>query len=129
MISDSDLSGFYGSETFIRWTPLFRNHLLTEGTNFVAEKCEAFWLMDAIASHHKEASKACGHLQFWTLKKVKDNDNEAVLTCQRDSDVPPCVTQKIKFTDFWDHFQGDEIRFYVGQADEKHWTVMLPSEY
>ena len=44
----SELSQFIGTENFYRITP---RHLLTDGTKYLAEKAQSFWLMDAVASH------------------------------------------------------------------------------
>lgn len=47
----SDLSQFTGSSTFTKFSPLFPNVVLTEGAEFLADECGAYWLMDMIASH------------------------------------------------------------------------------
>jgi hypothetical protein len=44
----SQLSYFTGTERYYRIT---RKHLLTDGTKYLAEEAECFWMMDAIASH------------------------------------------------------------------------------
>ena len=47
---DIDLNNFTGTEAYYRWTPLSKS-VLTDGTKYVAEKLQAYWLFDAIASH------------------------------------------------------------------------------
>ena len=44
----SNLSQFIGTEKYYRIT---HRHLLTDGTKYLAENAECFWLMTAIASH------------------------------------------------------------------------------
>jgi hypothetical protein len=47
----SQLSHFTGTERYYR---ISRRHLLTDGTKYLAEEAECFWMMDAIASHLSE---------------------------------------------------------------------------
>ena len=44
----SQLNQFIGTEKYYR---ISRRHLLTDGTKYLAEEAECFWMMDAIASH------------------------------------------------------------------------------
>ena len=44
----SQLSQFIGTEKLYRIT---HRHVLTDGTKFLAEQAQCFWLLDAIASH------------------------------------------------------------------------------
>lgn len=97
--------------------------LHTDGVKAMAELCEAFWLIDAVGSHQRKALRTAELVDFqaWTLKV---EDSRAVLTCT-DGNESEIITQKIPFTDF----PLDEIKFYVTRADQKHWVMMLPSEY
>lgn len=114
------LPQFCGSERLIRYNPiLFPRVLLTEGAEYVAKNCEAYWLMDAIASH---------------LFKIKDSFVVALLEKQGDKwvltltdDIPARSTyarQVISYSDF----PLPEIKFYVVR-DTDFSTIMLPSEY
>ena len=47
----SQLSYFTGTQRYYRIT---NKHLLTDGTKYLAEEAECFWMMDAIASHLSE---------------------------------------------------------------------------
>ena len=47
----TQLTQFTGTEKYCR---ISRRHLLTEGTKYLAEEAECFWMMDAIASHLSE---------------------------------------------------------------------------
>jgi hypothetical protein len=129
-LDPSMLNQFSGTESYHRWSPLFRNVVLSDGAKYVAEKggqSGAYWLMDAIASQIPLAAKQhpmCQDMQFWTLS-VNLKKKSAVLTCVPDSGMPPVVTQRISLTDF----DLPEIQFFVQHADEKTWVIFLPSEY
>lgn len=128
MINEQDLAQFYGTEHYHRWSALFPNMYLTDGVQYVAENGGsngAFWLMDAIASHQRDALKIedLQEMQFWTLK-VNPNKS-AVLTCQIDSDVPPSIIQNIPYTDF----DMEKIDLWVAPADERNYVIYLPSEH
>lgn len=127
MLDGSTLAGFTGTERWHRWSGLFPNMLLTDGTKYVAEMGNAYWLMDAIASYQLEFTKNSRLQQFqlWTLK-VNETDKSALLICQEDSDMDPVVEQRINYTDF----EMPELRLYCMPAgDDKHKVILLPSEY
>ena len=44
----NQLSHFTGTERYYR---ISRRHLLTDGTKYLAEEAECFWLIDAAISH------------------------------------------------------------------------------
>jgi hypothetical protein len=69
---NSELSQFIGTEKFYRITP---RHLLTDGTNYLAEKAHSFWLMDAIASHLPKYFH-----DYFCVANLKVNGTRAVLT-------------------------------------------------
>jgi len=92
---------FHGTTAYHRYSPLFPNFLLTDGACFLAEICEAFWLMDAIASYQGSPAihrnQRLRQLQFWTLTVTGES---GILTCQEDSDRKPAIRQEIPYTDF-----------------------------
>ena len=51
----SQLSHFTGTERYYR---ISRRHLLTDGTKYLAEEAECFWLIDAAISHLLEIGTA-----------------------------------------------------------------------
>jgi hypothetical protein len=132
MLTESDLSQFYGTEQYFRhWT---RKLLYTDGVQYVAEKGGAHWLIDAIASYQGDrritGSSMLRDMQFWKLKK---EGSSAVLTCRADSGHKPAITQKIEFTDF----PLNEIEIWVErggipanneQGYEEAMVAMLPGE-
>jgi hypothetical protein len=119
----ANLNQFTGTEQYHRWSSLFRNHVLTDGAKYLAEKAGAYWLMDAIASYHRTCMKdeMLQEMQFWTLT-VKGN--KATLICERDTDNV-AIKQKIPFTDF----PLESIKLYCAPCNESTYCVMLPSEY
>lgn len=114
-IRDS-LAQFSGSENRYRhWSDL----VFTDGIKYMAESCQAYWLIEVIASYQHLFRKdpMLGQIQLWTLHKVEKGGWE--LICERDSgDV--AIRQIIEFSDF----PLDEIKIYVANQ-----TIMLPSEY
>ena len=89
----------------------------TDGVAIMAQKAEAFWLVDAIASYQQEPKIKELRIQFWTLE-VKEQI--ADLYCIEDKGQPKLVEQHIPHTDFpegkWDFYVADGV-------------IMLPSEY
>ncbi len=125
----NNLSNFYGSENFYAAGPLFRGSCFTEGMKYIAEKASAFWLIDAILSHHKtnKALQAKHEEYFWKLTLNEDDDG-ARLVCE-DGNGGELASQDIPYTDF----PLDKIDVWVGPRygqDQKQcgWTVYLPSE-
>lgn len=143
-----ELDQFTGTESYTRWSILFRNHVLTDGAKFLADnggEHGAYWLMDAIASYHAKCMKdpMLRDMQFWTLKVNREPPAKpmtvgavlqhkqggqkamAVLTCERDTGNV-AFRQEIPYTDF----QLDEIKLYVApMGDGQHFVILLPSEY
>ena len=52
-----ELGQFYGSETYTRYQGLGYYMILTDWTTYVAEKQQAYWLMEAIAIHCVHTAK------------------------------------------------------------------------
>ena len=134
-LTQADLNGFTGSLDWTRFNPvLFRNVIASEGMMHVAEAGEAYWLLDAIASHEAANSKlraacaadaGCDYLHFWTLT-VDLAKKSATLVCRKDSDQPAIVTQRIKYTDFC----LPSLTVYAGNdGPGTPRKLFLPSEY
>lgn len=107
----SELNSFTGTQAYHILSPLHGGLKCTDGIKYLAEKAQAFWLIDAIASYMRKEP-----VQFWHLEVKKD---KAVLTMKEDSDQPILVTQKIGYTDF-----PFSVDIWVMDG-----VVMLPSEY
>ena len=129
MINQTNLTQYYGTMQYYRWSVLFPNMLLTDGAKYVADNGGAggaYWLMDAIASHQPELLKKhedAKNFQHWRL--TKSGDCSAVLSCIEGTDLSDLASQEIEYTDF----DMDSIDFYVCPVDETQYVIMLPSEY
>ena len=115
-ITAADLIQFTGSEQWYRhgfvWKVLY-----TDGVQYVAEKCGAYWLIDEIAFGQMKRKIKAEEFQVWRLSV--NPDQTASLTCD-DGNGRVVFTKRIEFTDF----PLNEIRFYFTNN-----TILLPSEY
>jgi LmbE family N-acetylglucosaminyl deacetylase len=119
---EQELITFTGTEGYHRINPLMPNVVGTDGAMRMAELCEAFWLLDVIASHMPSVPDEESFAVAWLRKQIND---QWLFTLS--DDLPPEVTfaaQPIEFSDF----PLDEIKLYVGRQDQ-YWVVMLTSEY
>jgi len=112
----SDLAQFTGSECWYRH-PLYPSITYTVGAQYVAEAGGAYWLLDAIVSHQRDACVRSEPFQVWTLRV--EPDHSAVLTCE-DGDHGLITSQAIAFTDF----PLPEITLWLQNE-----VIFLPSEY
>jgi hypothetical protein len=119
----ANLNQFTGTEQYHRFSPFFKNHVITDGVKYLAEQAGAYWLLDAIASYHRTCMKdeMLRDMQFWTLT-VKGN--KATLICERDTDNV-AVKQRIPFTDF----PLESIKLYCAPCDDTNFVILLPSEH
>lgn len=113
----SELRPFSGSEDHFRH---MSGLIYTDGINYLAERAEAFWLIDLIASYHRKEP-----FQIWILKVDKskamtERSPWAVITMQEDTNAPIIVKQNIPYTDF----PNGTLKLYVSNG-----TLMLPNEY
>ena len=120
---DIDLSNFTGTEAYHRWTPLSRS-VLTDGTKYVAEKLQAYWLFDAIASH-LDFNYINGELPdldmyFSTLTTFNKTGTLSI----EDGNGGVVATQGFEYTDF----PLTEIKIW-SQNNGSFFVHMLPSEY
>ena len=112
----SKLTEFTGTERYYR---ISRRHLLTDGTKYLAEQAECFWMMDAIASHLMEIGTA-----DWFVVVKTTVQNSAALMVYSDGNGHEHARQEIPYTDF----PLAEQAIYACW-DGEHWVLMLPSEY
>lgn len=118
---EETLPHFCGTESWHKWSTLFRNYYLTDGAKYVADSCGAYWLMDAIASYYRKMLLNNVPFQVWVLD-VKDN--KATLTCS-DGNNHTLVTQKIEYTDF----PLAHIKLYCCMDSPEQAIILLPNEY
>jgi hypothetical protein len=69
----AQLSYFTGTEKYYQ---LSRRHLLTDGTKYLAEETECFWMMDVIASHLCEI----GTEDWFVQVRMTVNGHRATMT-------------------------------------------------
>ena len=68
----SQLTQFIGTTRYYR---ISRKHLLTDGTKYLAEEAECFWMMDAIASYLCEI----GTEDWFVLVRMNVEDSRATM--------------------------------------------------
>ena len=112
----NQLNQFTGTEKHYR---ISRKHLLTDGTKYLAEEAECFWMMDAIASHLCEI----GTEEWFVLIRVQVTEGRAVMIYEDGNDREH-ARQEIPYTDF----PLNSINLYACW-DGENWVIMLPSEY
>jgi len=72
----NQLNQFTGTDKYYR---ISRRHLLTDGTNYLAEQAACFWLVDAIACHLCEI----GTEDWFVLVRVQVKEGRAVMIVKR----------------------------------------------
>ena len=112
----AQLAHFTGTAQYYRIT---RQHLLTDGTRYLADAAGAYWLMDAIASHLGEIGTA----DWFVVVRMLVEDSAALMIYE-DGNGQEHARQQIPYTDF----PMSEITIYCCW-DGLHWVLMLPSEY
>ena len=112
----NQLNQFIGTEKYYR---ISREHLLTDGTKYLAEEAKCFWMMDAIASHLCEI----GTEDWFVLIRVQVTEGRAVMIYEDGNDHEH-ARQEIPYTDF----PLNSITLYACW-DQENWVIMLPSEY
>jgi hypothetical protein len=115
-----NLNQFHGTDQYYKHlfpgkSPL----LITEGCRYVRDKCNAYWLFDALLSYQSNEALKNINFQVWEFRRLK-KDLSWVLICRQDSDKRPIITQFIEFSDF----PLDSIKIWV--IDN---VALLPSEY
>ena len=93
----------------------------TSGVERMAEICEAFWLIDAVASYQTAKFRALNPFQSWRLKPAptKKEPDRHLLWCE-DGNGNIIKRQSIPFSDF----PLDSITLWVEND-----VILLPSEH
>ena len=115
---ETSLRGFICTEHYYRYSPLFRNFILTDGTKFLADETGSYWLMDAIASHVGSYKK-----DPFVVAKLQKQKTDWLLTIDN-GNGKLYAQQTIDFSDF----PLDSIKLYVCKQDDMR-VILLPSEY
>jgi len=108
-----DLSGFIGSDEIYRHST---GNLYTQGIDYVAKTCGAFWLIDIVFFAQAHPKVRAEEFQIWTLTVT---GSSAVITCKGDTHWPVVYRQQINLTDFP---EGEFRMFFENK------TLCLPSE-
>jgi len=117
-LTKTDLDQFTGTTNY--WWDSTRKFACTDGVTYLADRAQAFWLIDAIASYQTPTFLKDPTLQKFQAWKLRVNPTRtATLVCERDID-DVVVTQAIPFTDF----PLEDITLYLVKR-----VLMLPSEY
>ena len=95
------------------------DHLLTDGTKYLAEEAEYFWMMDAIASHLSEIGT-----ENWFVQMRMTVNGTREMMIYEDGNDKEHARQEISYTDF----PLDSVTLYACW-DQENWVIMLPSEY
>lgn len=110
-----ELAFFTGSEKFYKVYP---NLIITDGVKFLAERTEAFWLINLVFSYQTIAKVKKEPFQVYELK-VDLNNKSSKMVCT-DGNENVLYTQNIPFTTF----PLESIKLYYTDG-----TLLLPSEY
>ena len=131
---EQGLAQFSGTTVYFEY-PLNHHVVYTEGMQYLAEKANAYWLIDAIGSYYHPGNQQMldairrderlKTLQFWRLERLPGHPDEAMLTARADSDCEPFVEQHIEYTDF----PLESIDVWAGLGGEQRWVLYLPSEH
>ncbi len=119
------LDEFSASLQWYRWSALFPKDLLTDGALFVANECQAYWLMDAIASWQYEKKVRVEEFQVWRLNKDSVNSGGHWRLLADDGNENEIARQGFKFS----NFPINSIKLYAVRNELGGVTVMLPGEY
>lgn len=114
---ESNLQMFTGTEEYHRFSPLFRNIVLTDGAKYLADNAKCYWLMDIIAS--LKVVPQCKNEGFLTCDFKLNEGGGGVFTASNGS-KKMLYKQEIESTDF----PIKELRLYF--IDN---VILLPSEY
>ena len=119
-----EMSMFTGTEAYHRWTPLSKG-VLTDGSKYVAEQLQAYWLFDAIASHIDFGDLPDLDMYFSTLTTF----NKTGTLSLEDGNGREIALQNFDYTDC--PLTGIKIWSVSTDSEERgpFFVHMLPSEY
>ena len=98
-------------------SPLFNRFRYTEGVQYLAEKAEAYWLLDFIFSHQCIPAIKAERFQVWKIKVQEDDSATITVEDGNDNEVKQYA---IPLTDF------PLEAFTLWMVDR---CLLLPSEY
>lgn len=121
----AQLDQYSGTETYYK--TLDKRLFFTDGVKAMADLCQAYWLIDLIASHQPQARRNQRLVEHQAWKLERTEGSGALAYCCEDTPSPELarISQKIEYTDF----PLPEIQLWVCQNSPTDWVLMLPSEY
>lgn len=131
----SNLIKFTGTTQYYKYSQLFPDFWLTDGTHYLAQEAESFWLFDLIASHQLnpmiKGNQKLQQIQLWHLQ-ANNSDNKVVIWVEEDKDQI-VYQEKLDYTDF----PLDQVTLYLqphylpcpNTNSKRVWICHLPSEY
>ncbi len=129
---EENLSSFIGTTQYYRYSPIFPNFYLTDGTKYLGEELRAFWLYDIIASFQSHSkikdNEKLRSIQFWTLNV---SDNKGRLFLEEDRGVET-LSYTIGYTDFpleSTRLWVQPLALPVKDQIRRGWVCHLPFEY
>jgi hypothetical protein len=117
----SELRSFSGGGGYTKTG--FPPVLITDGVEYLCEKAQSWWLVDAIASHQASRRVAAEEFQVWNLKRSKSGSGASLLA--DDGNGNKIASQRIPYTDF----PLPAIKLYCVRNPGQRPIVMLPNEY
>jgi hypothetical protein len=112
----NDIGQFTGTENWYR--TILPSVLYTDGAKYMADQCQAYWLLDDIAIYQTEPSVKKEEFQVWTLLTDLEK-HSAVLTCE-DGNKHVVFAKNLEMTTFP---VEKMVLWYINQV------ILLPSEY
>ena len=118
-----DIAHFWGTENFWKFT--ISNSVLTDGAQYIATNCEAFWLFDLLDAEMRFNQNLKNEL-YLQSKLTVDLEKEEGLIVIDDMDDTICFTKSLSLCTF----PLEKITIWsVRNPQNKSITHMLPSEY
>ena len=115
-LTAQNLAQFTGTTCYYR---IGKQHLLTDGTHYLAEQAGCYWIMDAVSSHVTEI----GTEDWFVVVSIEVKDQSAIMRYE-DGNGRELAHQAIPYTDF----PLANLTLYA-VWDTQRWVIMLPSEY
>ena len=128
---ENALAQYYGSENWYRY---MMGMSITDGAKAMGDLCEAYWLLDVVASYQPEIRRKHSRLQefqIWTLRFCPTDKlpNQAIVECFSDSGEKATISQTLEYASFPkisahdESFPGAVMKLYVENN-----VIYLPSE-
>jgi len=113
----SALAQFTGTEHYYR---IYPKVVLTDGTQYLADRAGCYWLMDLYASYLASVNP---NIESFTCLKLTRRGNVADIVIE-DGNTHALAKQQIEYTDF----PLENFMFYAVWSGE-FWVLMLTNEY